>query len=55
MEVIRDGEGAAEFANVLLETPRSFAGRTAAGIDFAVAQLKGRRRRRLAPDYRHVR
>jgi uncharacterized protein DUF1194 len=40
--VIRDGEGAAEFANVLLETPRSFAGRTAIGaaIDFAVAQLK---------------
>ena len=37
--VIRDGEGAAEFA---LETPRSFAGRTAIGaaIDFAVAQLK---------------
>jgi Protein of unknown function (DUF1194) len=40
--VIRDGEGAAEFANVLLQNPRSFAGRTAisAGIDLAVAQLK---------------
>ncbi|MGH6671244.1 MAG: DUF1194 domain-containing protein [Xanthobacteraceae bacterium] len=39
--VIRDGKGAAEFAKVLLDAPRSFAGRTAIGdgIDFAVAQL----------------
>ncbi len=39
--VIRDGEGAAEFAKILLDAPRSFAGRTAIGdgIDFAVAQL----------------
>jgi Protein of unknown function (DUF1194) len=39
--VIRDGEGAAEFAKTLLDAPRSFAGRTAIGdgIDFAVAQL----------------
>jgi len=39
--VIRDGEGASEFAKILLETPRSFEGRTAigAGIDFASAQL----------------
>lgn len=39
---IRDGEGAAEFAKILLDAPRSFAGRTAIGdgIDFAVAQLK---------------
>ena len=38
---IRDGEGAAEFAKILLDAPRSFAGRTAIGdgIDFAVAQL----------------
>lgn len=40
--VIRDGEGTAEFAKILLDAPRSFAGRTAigAGIDFAVAQLE---------------
>lgn len=40
--VIRDGEGGAEFANILLGAPRSSAGRTAigAGIDFAVAQLE---------------
>ena len=40
--VIRDGEGAADFAKTLLEAPRSFAGRTAigAGIDFARAQLE---------------
>ena len=40
--VIRDGEGAAEFAKVLLDMPRSSVGRTAigAGIDFAVAQLE---------------
>lgn len=39
--VIRDGEGAAEFAKILQDAPRSFAGRTAIGdgIDFAVAQL----------------
>ena len=39
--VIRDGEGAAEFAKILLDAPRSSAGRTAigAGIDFAAAQL----------------
>jgi Protein of unknown function (DUF1194) len=39
--VIRDGEGAADFAKILLATPRSFAGRTAIGdgIDFAHAQL----------------
>lgn len=39
--VIRDGEGAADFAKTLLDAPRSFAGRTAigAGIDFARAQL----------------
>jgi hypothetical protein len=39
--VIRDGESAAEFANTLMEAPRSFSGRTSisAGIDFAVAQL----------------
>jgi hypothetical protein len=38
---IRDGEGAADFAKILLDAPRSFAGRTAIGdgIDFAVAQL----------------
>jgi hypothetical protein len=40
--VIRDGEGAAEFAKILLDAPRSSVGRTAigAGIDFAVAQLE---------------
>ena len=40
--VIRDGEGTAEFAKILLDSPRSFAGHTAigAGIDFAVAQLE---------------
>jgi hypothetical protein len=40
--VIRDGEGAVEFANILLGAPRSFVGRTAIGdgIDFAVAQLE---------------
>jgi Protein of unknown function (DUF1194) len=39
--VIRDGEGAAEFAKILRAAPRSFAGRTAIGdgIDFAAAQL----------------
>ena len=39
--VIRDGEGAAEFAKILLDAPRSSAGRTAIGdgIDYAVAQL----------------
>ena len=39
--VIRDGEGATDFAKMLLVAPRSFAGRTAIGdgIDFAVAQL----------------
>ncbi len=40
--VIRDGEGAAEFARILLDAPRSTMGRTAIGdgIDFAVAQLE---------------
>ena len=40
--VIRDGKGAAEFAKILLDAPRSSAGRTAigAGIDFAVAQFE---------------
>ncbi len=39
--VIRDGEGAADFAKILLDAPRSFYGRTAIGdgIDFAHAQL----------------
>lgn len=39
--VIRDGEGAAEFAKILLDAPRSSAGRTAIGdgVDYAVAQL----------------
>ena len=39
---IDDGEGAAEFAKILLDAPRSFAGLTAIGasIDFAVAQLE---------------
>ncbi len=39
---IRDGEGAAEFAKMLLEAPRLFYGRTAIGaaIDFAAAQLE---------------
>jgi hypothetical protein len=39
--VIRDGEAAAEFAKILLDAPRSSAGRTAIGdgIDYAVAQL----------------
>ncbi len=39
--VIRDGEGAAEFARVLLQAPRSSMGRTAIGeaLDFAVSQL----------------
>jgi hypothetical protein len=38
---IRDGEGATDFAKILLDAPRSFAGRTAIGdgIDFARAQL----------------
>ncbi len=38
---IRDGEGATDFAKMLLAAPRSFAGRTAIGdgIDFAAAQL----------------
>jgi hypothetical protein len=40
--VIRDGEGAAEFAKILLDAPRSSVGRTAigAGINFAVAQYE---------------
>lgn len=40
--VIRDGEGAAEFAKILLDAPRSFLGRTAigAGIDFAATQFE---------------
>ena len=40
--VIRDGEGAADFAKILLKTPRFFEGRTAIGdaINFAVAQLE---------------
>ncbi len=40
--VIHDDEEAAEFAKMLLDAPRSFAGHTAigAGIDFAVAQLE---------------
>ena len=40
--VIHDGKGAAEFAKILLDAPRSSAGRTAigAGIDFAVAQFE---------------
>ena len=39
--VIRDGEGATDFAKMLLAAPRSFAGRTAIGdgIDFASAQI----------------
>ena len=39
--VIRDGEGAMDFAKMLLAAPRSFAGRTAIGdgIDFAVSQF----------------
>jgi len=39
--VIRDGEGATDFAKMLLAAPRSFAGRTAIGdgIDFAAGQL----------------
>jgi Protein of unknown function (DUF1194) len=39
--VIRDGEGATDFAKMLLAAPRSFAGRTAIGdgIDFAASQL----------------
>jgi Protein of unknown function (DUF1194) len=39
--VIRDGEGAADFAKILLDAPRSFYGRTAIGdgVDFAHAQL----------------
>jgi hypothetical protein len=39
--VIRDGEGATDFAKMLLAAPRSFAGRTAIGdgIDFASAEL----------------
>lgn len=39
--VIRDGEGATDFAKMLLAAPRSFAGRTAIGdgIDFAAAEL----------------
>jgi len=39
--VIRDGEGATDFAKTLLAAPRSFAGRTAIGdgIDFAASQL----------------
>ncbi len=40
--VVRDGEGAAEFAKVLLEAPRSSMGRTAIGdaLDFSMAQLE---------------
>lgn len=39
--VIRDGEGATDFAKMLLAAPRSFAGRTAIGdgIDYAAAEL----------------
>lgn len=39
--VIRDGEAAAEFAKILIDAPRSSAGRTAIGdgIDFAMAQF----------------
>jgi Protein of unknown function (DUF1194) len=39
--VIRDGEAADEFAKILIEAPRSSAGRTAIGdgIDYAMAQL----------------
>jgi hypothetical protein len=42
--VIRDGEGATDFAKMLLAAPRSFAGRTAIGdgIDFASAQIAAR-------------
>ncbi len=40
--VIRDGEGASDFAKVLLNAPRSSMGRTAIGdaLDFAVTQLE---------------
>jgi Protein of unknown function (DUF1194) len=40
--VVRDGEGAAEFAKTLLNAPRSFEGRTAIGdaVNFAVVQLE---------------
>jgi hypothetical protein len=43
--IIRDGEGAAGFAKVLLEAPRSSMGRTAIGdaLDFAVSQLESAR------------
>jgi uncharacterized protein YigE (DUF2233 family) len=39
--IIRDGEGAADFAKVLLEAPRSSSGRTAIGdaLDYAVTQI----------------
>lgn len=39
--VIRDAESARRFGDALIETPRSFAGRTSisTGIDFAMAQL----------------
>ncbi len=41
--VIRDEEGASQFAKVLLDAPRSSMGRTAIGdaVDFAVTQLEG--------------
>jgi hypothetical protein len=40
--IIRDGEGAADLAKVLLEAPRSGMGRTAIGdaLDFAVAEME---------------
>jgi Protein of unknown function (DUF1194) len=40
--IVRDGEGAADFAKVLLEAPRSSMGRTAIGdaLDFAVMQIE---------------
>jgi len=40
--VIRDGEGANDFASILLRAPRSYTGRTSisAAIDFAVGQLR---------------
>ena len=54
--VIRDGEGATDFAKMLLAAPRSFAGRTAIGdgIDFASAQLAAGEHRRHAPRDRCV-
>jgi Protein of unknown function (DUF1194) len=51
--VIRDGEGAAEFAKVLVEAPRSSMGRTAIGdaLDFAVNQLESAK---IAPERRVI-